>query len=473
MSSSGRTYWTPGSIPLIAPETLGEIIATASDLSIVMSDEGQVLSVLRNPQSAQLAHADSWEGKDIRDTLASDSVGKVDELLDRMRQTGKGGQGMSGVELNHVGRGGAEFPIRYSFHRIGPDGTVLMLGRDLRPIADMQEQLVKAQLALEQDYEVQRDFDTRYRVLMEVATEPLVFVSIGTGRITDANAAAAAMLGIGRDEALGTTFATEFEGKKRGEFVEALTSAAITEGAGPVEARIKRSGRTVTLHPFAFRAAGERMLLVRMAGEEADRALPGGLASDLHALFVEGVDGIVFTDGDGVIRAANEAFLGLTDAAHVSSIKGRSLAQFLARGAVDLKVLLENAERAGQMRMYATKLASEYGSSVSVEISATYLADRSHPAFVFVMRDASRAEALRKPGVGVTDDAMRSVMELVGSATLKDIVAETTDVVEKMCIETAVELTRNNRVAAAEMLGLSRQSLYVKLRKYGLLVREE
>jgi DNA-binding NtrC family response regulator len=51
-------------------------------------------------------------------------------------------------------------------------------------------------------------------------------------------------------------------------------------------------------------------------------------------------------------------------------------------------------------------------------------------------------------------------------------VAETTDVVEKMCIETAVELTRNNRVAAAEMLGLSRQSLYVKLRKYGLVGNE-
>ena len=62
-------------------------------------------------------------------------------------------------------------------------------------------------------------------------------------------------------------------------------------------------------------------------------------------------------------------------------------------------------------------------------------------------------------------------MELVGSATLKDIVSETTEVVEKMCIETAVDLTRNNRVAAAEMLGLSRQSLYVKLRKYGLIKR--
>jgi DNA-binding NtrC family response regulator len=64
---------------------------------------------------------------------------------------------------------------------------------------------------------------------------------------------------------------------------------------------------------------------------------------------------------------------------------------------------------------------------------------------------------------------MQSVIELIGSQSLRDIVAKTTDVVEKMCIETAVELTSNNRVAAAEMLGLSRQSLYVKLRKYGLL----
>lgn len=61
----------------------------------------------------------------------------------------------------------------------------------------------------------------------------------------------------------------------------------------------------------------------------------------------------------------------------------------------------------------------------------------------------------------------------MGATTLKEIVAETTDVIEKMCIETALELTDDNRVAAAEMLGLSRQSLYVKLRKYALLARED
>ena len=78
---------------------------------------------------------------------------------------------------------------------------------------------------------------------------------------------------------------------------------------------------------------------------------------------------------------------------------------------------------------------------------------------------------MRQGDTGSGSEANRKVVELVGSASLKEIVAQTTDVVEKMCIETAVALTKNNRVAAAEMLGLSRQSLYVKLRKFGLLDR--
>ena len=51
---------------------------------------------------------------------------------------------------------------------------------------------------------------------------------------------------------------------------------------------------------------------------------------------------------------------------------------------------------------------------------------------------------------------------------LKDLVREATDVIERMCIEAALNLTNDNRASAAEMLGLSRQSLYVKLRRYNL-----
>ena len=116
------------------------------------------------------------------------------------------------------------------------------------------------------------------------------------------------------------------------------------------------------------------------------------------------------------------------------------------------------------------------GFAGAVEISATHLSDGDADAPVIgcILRDVSRTEAGRAGAAPVAvaqvpAEPARNVMDLVGSASLKDIVAETTDVVEKMCIETAVELTGNNRVAAAEMLGLSRQSLYVKLRKYGLL----
>jgi DNA-binding NtrC family response regulator len=51
---------------------------------------------------------------------------------------------------------------------------------------------------------------------------------------------------------------------------------------------------------------------------------------------------------------------------------------------------------------------------------------------------------------------------------MKDIVGETSDLIEQLCIEAALELTHDNRAAAAEMLGLSRQSLYVKMRRFGL-----
>ena len=58
--------------------------------------------------------------------------------------------------------------------------------------------------------------------------------------------------------------------------------------------------------------------------------------------------------------------------------------------------------------------------------------------------------------------------ELVGRVPLRDIVRETTDLIERLCIEAALELTSDNRASAAEMLGLSRQSLYITQRRFGI-----
>ena len=462
-------YWSTGAIPLIAPDVLGDIIATASDIAVVISDVGRILSVLINPAHATFEKLDHWEGRDIRDFLTVESVPKLDAQLERFNAGKDLGRAL---ELNHSDNAQLEFPVRYSLHRIGPEGAILMLGRDLRPIAEMQQQLVNAQMALERDYEVQRENHTRFRVLMEATRDAVVFVSATTGRIIEANDAAASLLGASGDGLADTDFAAAFDGRKSDGLVDTLLTAAAEDNPDPIEATAKGSMLRLNLVPKVFRAAGERTLLCRIEAADDDGAPSEGFTEDISGFYQEAVDSIVFTDKTGAIAAANEAFLSLIDAPHLTRVRGKSLGDYLVRGQIDLKVLIENAVRSGKMRIYGTRLQSEFGAETPVEISATYLNDRKAPSIVFVIRDTSRVDAVRPVATGRNEESVRSVMELVGSATLKEIVSETTDVIEKMCIETAVELTRNNRVAAAEMLGLSRQSLYVKLRKYGLLSRD-
>jgi DNA-binding NtrC family response regulator len=46
------------------------------------------------------------------------------------------------------------------------------------------------------------------------------------------------------------------------------------------------------------------------------------------------------------------------------------------------------------------------------------------------------------------------------------MVRNTAALVERACIEQALRLSNGNRTAAADALGLSRQSLYAKLERY-------
>jgi DNA-binding NtrC family response regulator len=64
--------------------------------------------------------------------------------------------------------------------------------------------------------------------------------------------------------------------------------------------------------------------------------------------------------------------------------------------------------------------------------------------------------------------AFGTITEQIGKTPLRKLVDETTSVVERHHIKAALDLTNGNRTAAAEILGLSRQSLYAKLNRYGL-----
>jgi transcriptional regulator PpsR len=477
MNTRGSDFWDQPSAPQIGPEQFSEIVTTAADLAIVLDTEGTVKSVITNPLNPTLGRLDHWKDRDIREFMAEDSLTKLETQLDAYREGHKAK--VDAIEVNHYDNANWEFPIRYTIHKTGNPDIILMLGRDLRPIAELQHRLVKAQLALEKDYETHRDYETRYRVVMETTRDAFVLVDVASGRILDLNTAAGRLLGDDPDVLAGGAFAQEFDGRRRGEFIEGLVLAAGDEALGQVAAQARRSKTNITIEPTVFRAAGEKVLLCRINASETAESVAADLSKTLSSLYRDGPDAMVFTDPVGMIRSANEAFLSLTDAGQLADVKGKSLSEFLSRGSVDLKVMIDNAARSGKMRLYSTRLEGAFGSQLSVELSVTHMPGTG---FAFVLRDTSRLEVMRdsaapvpaQPGAApMSDDAMRNVMDLVGSAPLKDIVSATTDVVEKMCIETAVELTNNNRVAAAEMLGLSRQSLYVKLRKYGLLSRND
>jgi transcriptional regulator PpsR len=115
-------------------------------------------------------------------------------------------------------------------------------------------------------------------------------------------------------------------------------------------------------------------------------------------------------------------------------------------------------------------LRGEYGASVEIEISAAALTVGEDTVLAFAVRDIERR---LKPESKAASLAMprsaAELTELVGRTPLKSIVSETTDLIEQLCIQTALGMTGDNRASAALLLGLSRQSLYVKLRRYGMV----
>ena len=467
MRAQADTPWTNGLIPEIGPEIVSEIITQVADVAVLITPKGIVRGVTTNPNFRPKERFSSFKGMDLRNTLMVDSVSKFNARLGEMEQV-NGRARM--IEVTHVSSGDyPEFPVRYSFHSVADGTGILMLGRDMRTIAEMQQQLVNAQISLEKNYEARREHDLRFRVLMAWLEDAVIFVSLSDRLVQDCNPAALSMFGKSGNQLIGSAFDQLFEDGAKEQVTERLVSLARDETHSQVSLKPRGSGQTVSVSPMVFRIGGEQLLLCRISSSTGTTLKSDSLQDNLSGLYDRGMDAIVFVSSSGDILSANGAFLTLTDVAQASAIKGRSVADFLGRGGVDMKVMLENAARSGTMRVYTTKVIGEYGGERAVEISITHLTTGAEPVFALVLRDTSRIDGARAETQQLGEVDMQSVIELIGSQSLRDIVAKTTDVVEKMCIETAVELTSNNRVAAAEMLGLSRQSLYVKLRKYGLL----
>lgn len=152
---------------------------------------------------------------------------------------------------------------------------------------------------------------------------------------------------------------------------------------------------------------------------------------------------------------------------HENLLRGESLARWLGRGVVDLDILLTGLRQTRRLRHYSTAITSDLASPVEAEISGAQV-DEDGKLFGLSIRAVPARGGPGTQGSAAMSRSMEQLSELVGSVSLRDLVRESTDVIERLCIEAALDMTRDNRASAAEMLGLSRQSLYTKMRRHGL-----
>jgi transcriptional regulator PpsR len=345
----------------------------------------------------------------------------------------------------------------------------------------LQRRLVETQQSMERDYWRSREAETRYRHLLETSSEAVLVVDGSTQKILEANPAARALCATARAKLVGASLASLFDAA-HGERLQDMLAAARSVGKkDAIQTRLADAGLELAVSASVFRQDDAAYVLVRLAPlSQTGPATSGGSRKGLGAAregnweqtwaaFVRNSpDGLVFCDAAGKVLSANRAFLSLAELSGEDQARGQPLDRWLGRTGVELGVLITNLRQRGSVGRFVTAIRGEYGTAIEVEISAAQLMPADSAVLAFAIRDIERR---LKPEAEAGKAMTRSVSELtelVGRTPLKDIVSETTDLIEQLCIETALGMSNDNRASAALLLGLSRQSLYVKLRRYGL-----
>ncbi|MBC7782140.1 MAG: transcriptional regulator PpsR [Proteobacteria bacterium] len=447
-------------------EATATLLAVATDIALVVDAGGVIRDLAVGSEELELDGYADWIGQPWTSTVTVESRSKVEELLKDAAEKVPA----RWRHVNHPSARGEDLPMLYSAVQVGNKGRVIAVGRNLRSIALLQQKLLDVQQSMERDYLRLRHAETRYRLLFQMAAEAVLIIDAATQRVVDANPAAAQLLEESARRLVGRPFPEGFDAPSTLSLQSLLAAVRAAGSADEVRARLVEGRREFLVGASMFRQDNASLFLVRLSplSLEASAAALPRVQSRLADVVESLPDGFMVTDTDGLILTANRAFLELIQLTTEEQARGQSIDRWLGRPGVDLNVLLANLRQHGSVRLFATTLRGEYGTTTEVEISAVSAPQTDPPCLGFTLRNTTRRPAAEVRSTHVLPRSVEQLTELVGRVSLKELVRETTDVIERLCIEAALELTGDNRASAAEMLGLSRQSLYVKLRRYGL-----
>lgn len=443
-------------------EAAAKLVAAASDVSLVVDGKGFIKDVAYSDPELGKSGVNDWVGQRWIDTVTIESRPKIEELLRDATTNARS----RARQVNHPAPSGPDIPVQYSAISLGDSNKIVALGRDLRVIAALQRRLVDSQQSIERDYARIRSSETRYKLLFQITSEPVVVVDGASLLISEANGAAGRVLGKTPKRLPGRSFPELFDAEGSKDIAEHLANVRVSARTDSVTVKLSEGKRDLIVSGSAFRQDGAMHFLVRMNGAIAE--ITSGSRSRVLDVVGKLPDGFVVTDPDCNVLSANAAFLDLIQASSEQQVSGQSLERWLGRHSTELSVLINNLREHGSVRHYFTIVRGEFDSSEDVEVSAVSAPGGEQPCFGFTIRSVARRPDFLVNGRRELPRSVEQLTQLVGRVALKDLVRESTDVIERLCIEAALELTGDNRASAADLLGLSRQSLYSKLRRHGL-----
>jgi len=436
------------------------------DVTLLLDLDG----VIREATLAQsIAEEDmaGWLGRPWVETVGDMGGEKVKRMVADARSSGVS----AFRQITQRFPSGLELPMEYTTVLLGGRAGLLAIGKNLQAVAELQSRLIAAQQAMERDYWKLREVETRYRLLFQASGEAIVLLKTGSLRIVEANPAALQALGLAGQKpqaVAGREFVAEL-GKAEREPFQAMLARVAEQGRAPgVVVRLGEERRSWMVRASLMAADPGSVYMLHLTPLGVPQLVPALADSVSFEDLVERMpDGFVVVDQEGVIRRANRAFLDMVQVGSKGSVVGERLGRWLWRPGADLTVLLANVRRHRMVRLFATTIHGELGGDTEVEVSAVGNADSELQYIGVLLRDVGR-----RIGPGGDDRGLRSALgsiaEKIGKVPLRALVKDTVGVVERYYVRSALELASDNRTVAAELLGLSRQSLYVKLNRYGM-----
>ena len=447
------------------PSVAAAVLSASGDIVFTINAEGIITDGVFASGDLPSDFFIGWPGKALLDAVTLESRVKVSEMLQDVAT----GQPPRWRQINHPLKAGEDLPVRYKFIRVGRDGHAVAVGRDMRAVASMQQRLVSAELSIEQEYARLRHIETRYRLLMQVATEALIVVDGRSGRVVEANPAAANLLNKQLRRLVGSAFTDAFSGADLDKVTAMLASLRSVGRVDDVALTLGGEQQAVT-SATVFRENNAVLYMFRLfplAVGARGVVVPKTQSQTLAALQAM-PDAFVLTDLDRRIIATNAAFLEIVQLGSEEQARGEPLDRWLGRVGVDTGLLYSSVIEHKIIRQFSTVLRGQFGTVEDVEVSGVAAKDTDPAVIGFTIRRVARRVATDDPGKRSLLRSVDEMTKLVGKVPLKDLVRETTDIIERLCIEAALQLNDNNRASSADMLGLSRQSLYVKLHRHGI-----